>query len=284
MADMDIFRHIVTMGMNKMIDIHNHIIQGVDDGSKDIEMSLDMARIYLENGIKKVIATPHYIEKDSLSLERNKKALEVLRDALRENDLDLEVYLGNEVYISMDILKDIREKRVATLNGSRYVLLEFPMEDIPIYADSVIYELLINGYIPIIAHPERYIKIQEDPNILFNFIKKGALAQLNLPSIQGFYGKKVKETARILLENKMIHFVGTDAHTNRKRSPEVREALALLKDLVSSKEYMAMTEGNAKNIIEDREHISSNPIKYEKEYLLDSIANSFFNFFRASKA
>lgn len=275
MAAMGIHNMLVIMVMNKMIDIHNHIIQGVDDGSKNIDMSLDMARIYLKNGIKEVIATPHYIEKDSLSLDRNKKALEILRQALKDNDLDLQVYLGNEVYISMDILKDIKEKRVATLNKSRYVLIEFPMNDIPIYTDSVIYDLLLNGYVPIIAHPERYLKVQENPNILFELIKKGALAQLNLPSLEGFYGKKVKETAKILLENKMIHFVGTDAHTNRKRSPEVREALNLLKDMVSASHYKALTEGNAKNIIEDIEFKAHDSVEYKEEKLLASITRFF---------
>lgn len=250
-----------------MIDIHNHIIQGVDDGAKDLDMSLDMARIYLKNGIRKIIATPHYIEKDSLSLKRNKKALEVLREALKANDLDLEVYLGNEVHISMDVLKDIEEKRVATLNGSRYVLIEFPMREIPIYAETVIYEMLIKGYIPIIAHPERYLKVQEDPSMLFEFIKRGALAQLNLPSLQGFYGKKVQETAKILLENKMIQFVGTDSHTNGRRSPEVKEALELLKDIVSSSQYRHLTEENANNILEDKVFTPPSPNEYKKRKL-----------------
>lgn len=248
-----------------MIDIHNHIIQGVDDGSKDLEMSLDMARIYLRNGIKKVIATPHYIEKDSLALDRNKKALEILNKELKKNNLDLKVYLGNEVYISMNVLKDIQEERIATLNGSRYVLIEFPMKEIPIYAETVFYELLVNGYIPIIAHPERYIKIQDDPNVLLQFIKKGALAQINIPSLQGFYGKNAKETSRILLEHKMVQFAGTDSHSNRRRSPEVQESLELLRNIVSSREYRYITEENANNILEDITFSPPTPIKYKRK-------------------
>lgn len=257
-----------------MIDIHSHILQGVDDGSKDLQMSLDMARIYLKNGIKKIIATPHYIEKDNLSLARNKEALEALKEELLKNNLDLEVYLGNEVYISMDILKDIEEERISTLNGSRYVLIEFPMREIPIYAENVIYELLIKGYIPIIAHPERYLKIQEDPNVLFEFLKKGALAQLNLLSLEGFYGKKVKETARILLEHRMVQFVGTDAHTNRRRFPDVGQSLEILKEIVSSKEYTYLTEENANNIFQDRVFIPSAPIEYRKKKLFGFLAFS----------
>lgn len=257
-----------------MIDIHNHILQGVDDGSKDLNMSVDMAKIYSLNGVKKIIATPHYIEKDNLSLDRNKKALEVLREELLKNNVDLEVFLGNEVYISMDILKDLEEGRVSTLNGSRYVLIEFPMREIPIYAENVIYELLIKGYIPIIAHPERYLKVQEDPNILFEFLKKGALAQLNLPSLEGMYGMRVRDTSRILLEHRMVQFVATDAHTNRRRSPEVRGALELLKEIVSPKEFIALTEENANNILEDSLFTPLSPIEYRKKKLFGFLAFS----------
>ena len=248
-----------------MIDIHNHIIQGVDDGSKDLAMSLDMAKIYIKNGINKVIATPHYIEKDSKSLTRNTEALEILRKELESQEIPLEVYLGNEVYISMNVLKDIEEKRVATLAGSRYVLMEFPMREIPIYAENVIYDLLINGYVPIIAHPERYIKIQEDPNILLEFLKKGALAQLNLPSLEGLYGKTVQETAKILLEHRMVQFVGTDAHTNRRRSPEGSDALGMLEKIVSSREYRHLTHDNAENILKDKAFKTLTPIEYVKK-------------------
>lgn len=256
-----------------MIDIHNHILAGVDDGSEDLDMSLDMARIYLDNGIKKLIATPHYIEKDEESLDRNKEALEVLRAELRENELDLQVYLGNEVYISMDILKDIEEKRVATLNDSRYVLVEFPMMEIPIYAESVFYELLIKGYVPIIAHPERYLKVQEDPNILLDLLKKGALSQINLPSLEGFYGKTAKETAEILLKHRMVHFVGSDSHTNRRRSPEVKESLEILKSIVSSREYRYLTEKNANNILEDKVITPFTYIEYKRKRRLFGFLN-----------
>ena len=235
-----------------MIDIHNHIIQGVDDGSEDLEMSLDMARIYLENGITKVIGTPHYIERDDFALSRNKRALEKLREELKKNHLNLEVYLGNEIYISMDLLKDIEEERVATLNESRYVLIEFPMREIPIYAESLFYDLLIKGYIPIISHPERYLMIQENPNILFEFIRKGALAQLNLSSLEGFYGKSVRKTSKILLQHKMIHFLGTDSHNNGKRSPQVQKSLRILKSIISPSEYMSMAEENPNSILENK--------------------------------
>lgn len=254
-----------------MIDIHSHILQGVDDGSEDLDMSIGMARMYLDNGIEEVIATPHYIEKDEESLSRNTKALKILEERLEEEAIPLKVYLGNEVYISMEVLEDIKESRVATLNGSRYVLLEFPMREVPIYAENVLYELLVNGYIPIIAHPERYIEIQKDPNILFQFLKNGALAQLNLPSLEGLYGRGVKETAELLVNHRMIQFVGTDSHTDRRRSPKVEDSLIALKNMVSREQYRNLTYENASNVLKDKEFVPARPIEYVEK-------KSFFSF------
>src|SRR5699024_3168197 len=146
------------------------------------------------------------------SLEDNKIALENLKRELNKRDLDLGVFLGNEVYISMDIMENIFKGTLSTLNNTRYLLLEFSMYDIPLYIESLLYEMQLQGIVPIIAHPERNAKIIGDPNILYNFIENGALAQLNIPSIEGKYGSRVKETAEILLTHGMVHFLGTDTH------------------------------------------------------------------------
>lgn len=235
-----------------IIDIHSHILPNVDDGSKDMSMSIEMARQYLENGIKKVIATPHYIQgsMDS-SLEYNKNSLEMLREELLKEELNLEVLLGNEIYISMDIINDISDGKVSTLNNTRYILLELPMYDIPLYTETILYDLQIEGYIPIIAHPERNGKIIEDPNILYKYIDRGALAQLNLPSIDGMYGSKIKSTAEILLKHNMIHFLGTDAHTDRKRSPNILKSIKILKDLIDKEEFENISYRNGELVLKD---------------------------------
>lgn len=248
-----------------MIDIHSHILPRVDDGSEDMAMSIKMAKMYLEGGIKTVIATPHYIEGSTItSLDNNRIALERFKRVLDKEGLDLEIFLGNEVFISMDIIRYIEKEKVSTLNGSRYILIELPMFDIPLYVESVIYGLLLKGYIPIIAHPERNTKIMRDPNILYKYINKGALVQLNLPSLEGKYGSKVKDTARILIEHKMIHFVGTDAHTNRLRSPKVNMALERLSTLVSNEDFERLTYGNAKLLLGDKVIDVKSPIKYQE--------------------
>lgn len=261
-----------------MIDIHSHILPGVDDGSKDIEMSIEMARIYEKNNIKKVIATPHYIEGvQNSTLEENKIALEALNHRLEEEQIDLEVCLGNEIMISLDILKDLEESNLSTLNGSKYILIEFPMFDIPNYTENILHELLLRGYHPIIAHPERNRSIGEDPNILFRLIEDGALAQLNLGSIEGKFGKKIKENAELLLNHNMIHFVSTDAHRSNTRTPNVANALNILRKIVSKEDYDRITYENANYILDNKDIKIKSPTMYKNK---KNFFTSFFNKYR----
>lgn len=247
-----------------MIDIHSHILPGVDDGSKDMEMSMEMAKIYVENNIKKVIATPHYIEGiKNTSLKTNKLVLNKLIKNLRQEEIDLEVFLGNEVMISFNIIKDLKENKISTLNGTKYILIELPMFDIPIYTHDMIYELSIRGYQPIIAHPERNSLIGENPNLLLELIEDGALAQLNIGSIEGQFGNRIKRNAEILLEYNMIHFVSTDAHRSNMRTPDVKNSLRILKNIVSKEDFDLITYKNANYLLENREIQRKSPIRYK---------------------
>lgn len=257
----------------KMIDIHSHILPKVDDGSKNMKMSVDMAKKYVQNGIKEVIATPHYIQ-DSYNKTKptNKIAFEKLKNELEEKNIPLEIYLGNEIYISPKTLDDIEDGKVASLNGTRYVLLELPMYDIPIYFEDVIYGLLLKGYIPIIAHPERNKKIIEDPNLLYGYIQMGALAQLNLPSLEGRYGKIVEECATTLLKHNMIHFVGLDAHDMTRRPPKVGKTLERLKGILNKTQYEKIISINAGQLIKNETITIEQALKVE--------TRKWYHFFR----
>lgn len=256
-----------------MIDIHSHMLQNVDDGSVNLAMSIEMAKIYVENGFKGVILTPHYIEgiDNNSRLDNQIKFIE-LRYELENQDLDIEIYLGHEVLLSLEMVEKLEDGTISTLNDSRYVLVELPMYDIPIYVEDVFYNLQLKGYIPIIAHPERNIKIMEDPNILMKYIKNGALAQLNLPSLDERYGKDVCRNSELLLKHNMIHFVSTDAHTSSRRSPHVKNAIKRLKSLVSEEQFQNLTYKNAELLIEDKDIAIENPIEYKKN-------RQFFNLF-----
>lgn len=233
-----------------MYDIHCHILPRIDDGANSLEEAVEMAIMAKENGIKAIFATPHFIEGAGYSdFPHNKKVLDNLNAELRKRDIDIKIYPGCEVYSAPNLLELLEKEQITTLNSSNYMLVELPMNDIPIYIESMIYNLKLKGITPIIAHPERNTGIIRDPNILRNFILKGALAQLNLPSLLGVYGESVKETARILLDHNMIHFVATDAHRPNKRYYNIEEALNILNDLIGESEFSRITVFNPESII-----------------------------------
>ena len=249
-----------------MIDLHSHILPGVDDGSVDMEMSIRIAEKYVENGYERVIATPHYIDgvKQYPRLELLSRISD-LNSSLQTEGIDLEVIPGNEIYISPSTIEDLVTGKALTLNHSRFVLLELPSNDVPKYTDSVIYELQIKGFFPIISHPERNVRIIENPNILYSMLEKGALAQLNLQSLEGMYGKPAMDTALILLKHNMIHFAATDTHSDGRRSPDTRRILKLLEKKVGKEKYWKIIYENPERVLIDKPISSGYAEKVEKK-------------------
>lgn len=209
-----------------MIDLHCHILPGIDDGAKDIEETIEMARIAVSEGIKHIVCTPHYIQySDYYNKSQVAELVEKVNEQLAQESIDLTLSVGHEVYLTPDLPKLVQEGEVSTLNNTQYILIEFPMNDIPLYAEDVFYELRLMGLTPILAHPERYPMIIENPNLLLNYLKLGVLCQANVGSIRGFFGERVQQTVFKLIEHQMIHFIATDAHTPRNRSPKIQKAL-----------------------------------------------------------
>ncbi|SET23227.1 protein-tyrosine phosphatase [Anaerobranca gottschalkii DSM 13577] len=179
-----------------------------------------MCKIAASEGIKKIVSTSHYI-KGELETEPSViySLVEEVNKLLQEQELDVEILPGHEVFVDPDIPKLLKDNLLCTINNSKYLLIELPMNGIPKYMEDLIYSIRLKGYIPIIAHPERNIEIIDNPNILYRFIELGALAQLTTWSIQGNYGRKVQETAELLLEHNMYSLIATDAHSEiRKRN------------------------------------------------------------------
>lgn len=251
-----------------MIDIHSHLLYGIDDGSKNLDMSIDIAKIYVDNGITSVICTPHFIEGEvAIFVPELTERVEALQVELNRRGISLNIYPGHELFLSPDTVSLIQDKKVSTLNNSRYLLLEFPMRTFPVYTEDVIYQLRIAGYTPIIAHPERYQPINDNPNLLSEFIHLGALTQLNLPSLEGRYGKQVQKTATSLIKHGMIHFVASDAHSSGKRSPDVRVGLKYLSKIVSKQNFICLTSGNAKKVIRNEDINVPKPQIIKKSFI-----------------
>ncbi|EGT3607522.1 capsular biosynthesis protein [Clostridium perfringens] len=209
-----------------MVDIHSHIIPNIDDGSKSLEMSLEMLKRAEESGTKKIIATPHFFKGYwTENYNSVKDKVKELNKLAKENNLNIEIYPGQEVFFNNYILEDFKLGDIGTLGESRYMLIEFPMDKIYFQkAIDEIYELKIKGITPVIAHPERYVDFINNPEEINQFIDEGYLFQLNGGSLTGLFEKDVKKTAELFLENNLYSFIGSDAHSNGNRNTSLKEA------------------------------------------------------------
>ena len=178
-----------------MIDFHSHILPNIDDGSRSMEETLNLIQEAKEVGFTKIISTSHYMED---YCEANESERKILLDNVQKQVNDIELFLGSEIYISDEMISLLQSKEASTINGSKYVLFELPMNMKPFNAKEAIYRLIENGYIPIIAHPERYHYVQRDIEYVNELAEMGALFQSNYGSIVGWYGKDAEKTMKKL--------------------------------------------------------------------------------------
>lgn len=154
------------------------------------------------------------------------------------------IYLGNEIYLSENMIDLLKVKKAVTLNETKYVLFELPLNGMPMGLFDIVYECLQNKLIPILAHPERYMVIQQNPNLLYELIEKGVLLQGNFGSIIGQYGKKPQILIKKLLESNMIHFLGTDTHRAKTVYTKMPQILAKLNQIIGEEKVIELTSIN----------------------------------------
>ncbi|MBQ7140967.1 MAG: phosphoesterase [Bacilli bacterium] len=197
-----------------MTDIHSHILFDVDDGSSNIEESIELLKKLKSIGFKNVILTPHYIEgSDYCSLNQEKlEKIEILKSEIKKNNIDINIYLGNEIFINDNIIKSIKDGKIYPLNNTKYLLIELPFYNQILNLDDILFEITHAGYIPVIAHPERYSYFQENYKLIDSLRENGVLFQANYSSILGHYGKQAKKLLKYMLKQKYIDYLGTDIH------------------------------------------------------------------------
>ena len=196
-----------------MIDIHNHILIDVDDGPKTKEDAIALLKQANDEGVTEIIATPHHLSPTfDNAYENVQQKLNQLSELQETKDLGIKLYPGQEIRISDQVLPQLRKGEAIGLNHSRYLLIEFPSRGVPHYANRLFFELQSEGYIPIIAHPERNKEISQNLDVLYNLINQGALAQLTSSSLQGIQGKKIQKISIQMIENNLVHFIASDAH------------------------------------------------------------------------
>ena len=249
-----------------MIDIHTHVIPNVDDGSQGVKETFTILKEAEEVGFTEIITTSHYIQDyyDIKATERE-ELIEAIQTKLNKDNVKIRLYNGAEVFIFDKMTQYIKEGIIPTLADSRYVLFEIPMQSKTkaIYMDDQIMKLTGNNYVPIIAHPERYQIVQEDPNLALEWIKKGALLQANYGSILGLMGEKSKSTVIKLFNANAIHFLGTDTHRIGGYK-KVENAVNRLEKLIGKEKLEELSYTNPKKIIDNEEIEIEEPKKIRK--------------------
>ncbi|GAA3605417.1 tyrosine-protein phosphatase [Secundilactobacillus similis] len=233
-----------------MIDLHCHLLPGVDDGSKSLDISLRLAQEAVENGITHALLTPHHM--NGVFMNHRSEVIEQtahFQKELQDHGISLTVFPGQEVRINGDLLTALDENDILFADESgQYLMLEFPDDDVPAYTSDMVYQLQQRGIVPVIVHPERNTKIMKHPSLLFELLEKGCLSQITASSYVGTFGKKVEAFSEQLIAAGQGYLFASDAHDLPGRKYEMREAFGKLQMKFGS-ELANEFEENAKAII-----------------------------------
>lgn len=258
-----------------MIDIHSHILPGVDDGVENLKESLAIAEMAVADGLKGIVATPHFMEEGyRMSVQEITERVAELQRELDKQGIILRIYPGAEVFIYPGLSRDLEQGLVPTINGGRYILLELPMREFPTYTEDTLYDLKVMGYRPVICHPERYQQVVEDPNILHTWLKEGIYAQVNASSLIGIFGEKVQKTAELLVRHNLVQLIGSDLHSLDRRSECLVEGLARIRQLAGDNVDLIMD--NNQRLVDNQDLEIIQPGFYQEK---KGLINKFKKFF-----
>jgi protein-tyrosine phosphatase len=238
-----------------MIDTHLHILPGIDDGPETIEEAIALAKVLVQEGIHTATATPHF---NNLLPQRPaaeiKERVNELQQILDHQGVPLCLFSGHEALIQPGLVDDIQVGRLATLNGSRYLLLELWNNSWLPETERVIFELRAFGIIPIIAHPERYRAIQQNPDRLLMLLKQGVLAQLTVDGLLGIHGISMRKCAEILLTKGYVQCIASDAHSLKRHPLHIARGLQRATELIGQTAVSLLIETYPTAIIYDESY------------------------------
>jgi protein-tyrosine phosphatase len=231
-----------------MIDLHCHILPGIDDGSGSLEESLAMAAMAADQGIRHIAATPHCITGSVREVTGN---VAMLQELLREENIPLQLYPGMEIFGTYDTARLLKEGKLLTLNGSRYPLIEFDFYTDGEEETAILRSVIEAGFTPLVAHPERYGCICYDPERANLWRQMGCLFQVNRGSLLGRYGQQTRQMAMALVRRGFATVVATDAHSPVVRTPRAKDVYDLLSREVSPFAAQVLMQDNPKRILKD---------------------------------
>ncbi|MBI2165365.1 MAG: hypothetical protein HYU29_03045 [Chloroflexi bacterium] len=234
-----------------MLDLHCHILPGLDDGPKTLEESLAMARLAAQEGTQVLVATPHNRDVwEHASIEKALSLIQTLNAALVQSGVNIHILPGMENHLEPDLPLKAQEEQALSFNGGRYILVELPFFQYPPYVDQVLFQLQVKGFIPVIAHPERCEPIQRKPRLLVELVERGMLSQITAGSLLGSFGSPVARFSQLLLSQGLVHLMASDAHSSKgHRVPLLKEAVAKAARIIGQERALALVNDTPAAIV-----------------------------------
>jgi protein-tyrosine phosphatase len=251
-----------------MIDLHCHILPNIDDGPQSLADSVEMAKQAEQEGIRVILATPHHRnEKYENHGQTIFRKVEEFNRVLKKENINLIVLPGQETRIFGEWVEGLGTGEILPLNQGKYVLVEFPSGHVPRYASQLLFDIQLKGYVPVIVHPERNQEIVENPEVLYQLVKRGALTQVTAASVIGHFGKTIKKFTLQLIEANLVHFIASDAHNTTSRGFKLVEAYGTIEKAFGS-EVVHMFRTNAELVLEGSSVYKEVPLRVKKKKIL----------------
>jgi protein-tyrosine phosphatase len=263
-----------------MVDIHSHILPGLDDGASDWADSIAMAQVAVADGIREVVCTPHWV---SGSFENTRPSvltvLHEFREKLHEHEIPLTVYPGGELRLDVELAGKINSGELLTLNDTgRYVLIELPAEFLPRNLENIFWELQSQDITPVLGHPERNCGLHRDPMLLYRLVEMGSLVQITAGSVTGRFGPEVRKFSHSLLEHGLVHVIGTDSHGAKTRTPRLTEALKQATEILGERAAERMVNETPRRIVEGNRVVPDDPVPLTQRSRLGTFFRRSFSF------
>jgi protein-tyrosine phosphatase len=257
----------------EMIDLHNHILHGMDDGAEALEESIEMCRISFHDGIRTIVANPHILpgiyennrltilakvqELNNALIERGmrngKSGIEEQQSEISNLQSQIEILPDADVHFSFDLLQRYENEEIVAVNDQgRYLMVEFEFQGIPYKAEEALFQLLTKGIVPIISHPERNFEIGHNPKRYYEMIQMGCLGQVTAMSLTGEFGPEIKQIAEKLVKKRLIHIIASDAHSAHRRPPILSSGVKAAEKIVGKEEAIRMVTEYPQAILEGK--------------------------------
>jgi protein-tyrosine phosphatase len=270
-----------------LIDLHCHLLPGIDDGAEDLEQSLEMARLSVADGVTVIACTPHIFP----GVYNNSGPDIRLRVARLQSEFDaaqiaIRLVAGGDVHVAPDLVSKLQRGEALSLNDSRYVLVEPPHHILPPNIEGLFFNLLTAGYVPIVTHPERMSWIDRDYDMLGRLVRSGAWMQITAGAVVGKFGSRAKDWSERLLRDGVVHIVASDAHDAVHRPPAMKEAFHALRSVVGEEEAMNLVQVRPEAILNNRDPASAPDLPIREESVDENNEETFWDrvsrYFRAS--